>query len=115
MEARGGRFLASQASLTPPNKKQAANRTSTSGRYRRANAVGKIRRFIGRLRNFVDEGTSPQFFERQVRVHPTGVVEIAVDQPIEQMTNVKRTGSTGGICITDNVCRAPIGHRPIQI
>src|SRR3974377_474698 len=118
MRASGGRFLVSQASLTPPTKKRrqiSPQRRSTSGRYRCANAVGEIRRIIGRLRNLVDEGTSPQFFERQIRVHPTGVVEIAVDQPIERMANVELAGSTGGVRITYDVDRAAIGQQMIEL
>jgi len=33
------------------------------------------------------------------------MVEVAVDQPVEQMANVELAGSTGGICITYDVDR----------
>ena len=56
---------------------------STSGRQRCTNAIGKIWRIIGHLRNLVDQGSLPQFVERQRGVHPTRVVEIAVDQAFE--------------------------------
>ena len=43
-----------------------------------ANALGEIRCAIGRVRGFVDQGAPPQFVERQRRVYPTRVVEVAI-------------------------------------
>ena len=88
---------------------------STSSRQRRANAIGEIRCLVGRLRNVINEGTPPQLLERQIRVHPTGMIEITVDQPIEQMTNVELAGSAGGIRITYDVDRAAVGQEMVEL
>src|SRR6185503_4640560 len=94
--------------------KRAGNYASTSARQRRANAIGEIRRAASRLRDVINEGTPPQFFEWQIRIHPTGMIKITVDQPVEQMANVELAGATGGICVTYDVDRAAIGQQIIE-
>lgn len=44
--------------------KDIGNCASTGGRQRCTNAIGEIRRIIGRLRNVIDQGTLPQLFKR---------------------------------------------------
>src|SRR6185312_6796819 len=90
------------------------NYASTSARQRRANAIGEIRRAASRLRDVINEGTPPQFFEWQIRIHPTGMIKITVDQPVEQMANVELAGATGGICVMYDVDRAAIGQQMIE-
>ena len=43
------------------------------------------------------------------------MIEITVDQPIEQMTNVELAGSAGGIRMTYDVDRAAVGQEMVEL
>ena len=53
------------------------------------NALREIGCAIGRPRGLVDQRASPQFVKRQRGVHPARVIEVAVDQAVEEMADVK--------------------------
>jgi len=56
-----------------------------------------------------------QFFERERRVDSAGMVEIAVDQTVEQMSNVEAPGSACGVRITNDVDRATVAQQVIEL
>src|SRR5262245_58777493 len=55
---------------------------------------------IGRLRDFVDQGASPQFVKLQRRVHAAHVVKVAVEQTVEEMPDVEPASEVGGIRVS---------------
>lgn len=69
---------------------------------------------ISGLRRLVNQGTPPEFIKRQCRVNPARVVEVAVDQTIKEMADVKTAGSSGGIRVADDVDRATVGEQVIE-
>src|SRR4249919_128735 len=70
---------------------------------------------IGRMCGLVDQGTPPQLVKRQRRVYPTRVVEVAVYEPVEDMTNVKPPSPSGGVSIPDNVDGAAVTQQVIEL
>src|SRR5262249_443997 len=83
-------------------------------RQRCTNALGKIRRIIGRLRSLVDQGSPPQFVEWQRRVHPAGVVELTVDQAVEEMPDIESADPASGVCVAHDVDRAAVAQQMIE-
>ena len=59
--------------------------------------------------------TSPQFVERQRRVHPPRVVEVAVDQPVEEMADVESALPSGGVRVTNDIDCAAVGQQIIEL
>src|SRR5262245_29317323 len=80
-----------------------------------ANAFREIRRVIGRLRNLVDQGSSPQFVEWQRRVHPARVVKVTIDQPVEEMPDIKSSGPAGSVRVAYDVDRAAVTQQMIPL
>ena len=75
----------------------------------------EIGRAVGRLRRLVDERAPPQFVERQRRVDPARVVEVAVDQAVEEMADVEPALPAGGVGIADDVDRAAVAQQMIPL
>src|SRR6478752_3819156 len=42
------------------------------------------------------------------------MIKVAVDKSVEQMTNVKRAASTGGVRVTDDVYRTAVGQQVVE-
>ena len=80
-----------------------------------ANALREIGRAIGRLRGLVDQGAPPQLVERQRRVHPARVVEVAVDQAVEEMADVEPALPAGGVGVAHDVDRAAVAQQVIEL
>jgi len=73
-----------------------------------ANALGEIWSVIGTQRDVVDSRTSAQFFKRQRPVHQARAVQIAIDEAVEQVFDVKLADSAGGVRVAHDVHRAAI-------
>ena len=83
-------------------------------RQGRPNTVREIGRAIGRLRCFVDLRASPQFVEWHRCVDPARIIEVAVNQAVEEMANVKSAAPSGGVRIAHDVDRAAVGQQVIE-
>ena len=84
--------------------------------YRRqacSNAIREIGRSVGRLRGRVDQRAPAQLVERQRGVDPARVVEIAVDEAIEEMTDVEPALAACGIQVANDVDRAAVAQEVI--
>src|SRR4029078_5488748 len=78
-------------------------------------ARGKRRRVASRLSRRVDERASSQFFEWKLRVDPAGMVQVTVDQPVEQVTNVEAPGPSRRVRVANDVNRAAIAQQMIEL
>ena len=67
------------------------------------------------MRRLVDQGAPPQLVKRQRRVDPAGGVEVAVYQPVEDMTNVKPPRPSSSIRVADDVDRAAVAQQVIEL
>ena len=65
----------------------------------------------GRL---IDQGAPSQFVERQGRVDPARKIEVAVDQAVEEMTDVEPADPAGGVRVADDIDRAAVGQQMIE-
>ena len=103
----------------PPAKPNALNFNSAFGRIADitglAAGLREIGCAIGRPCGFVDQGPSPQFVKLQRRVYPARVLEVAVDQPVEEMANVEPAPPAGRIRIAHDVDRAAVGQQMIEL
>ena len=70
---------------------------------------------IGRLRGIVDQGAPAQLLERQRRIHPARVIEVAVDQPVEEMADVEPAFPAGGVGVANDVDRAAVAQQVIEL
>src|SRR6516164_2672540 len=59
--------------------------------------------------------TWPQFVGLQRRWHPPRVVEVAVDQPVEEMADVERPLPPGSVRVTNDVDRAAVGQQIVKL
>src|SRR5215831_14959992 len=75
-----------------------------------ANAIREIGCSVGRLRGRVDQRAPAQLVERQRRVDPTRVVEVAVDEAIEEVADVEPALPARGIQVANDVDRAAVAQ-----
>src|ERR1700716_3289153 len=80
-----------------------------------ANALREIGCIIGRLRGLVNQRASPQLVKWQRRVHPARMVEVAVDQAVEEMTDVEPAFPAGGVQIANDIDRAAVAEQMIEL
>ncbi len=103
---------------SPSRARNRAARRITSGlsAMDAANALpGNPAAPSARLRRLVDQRAPPQLVERQRRVDPARVIEIAVEQTVEEMANVEPAGPAGGIRVAHDVDRAAVGQQVIEL
>src|SRR5262249_51510184 len=70
---------------------------------------------VGCLCGLIYLGAPPQLVERQGRVHPPRVVEVAVDQPVEEMADVEPPLPPGGVHVTNDVDGAAVGEQVVEL
>src|SRR6185437_8552577 len=105
---------------TRPSKDRPEFRLTNSAIDRRkgcADALRKLRlrRAVGCLGGLVDERATAQLVQRQRRVHAPRVVEVAVDQPIEEMAEVPPPLAPGGVRVANDVDGAAVGQQLIEL
>src|SRR5262249_46095602 len=75
----------------------------------------RLRRAVGRLGVVIDQRASPQFVERQRRVHSSRVEEVAVDQSVEEMADVEPPLPPGSVRVTNDVDGAAVGQQIVEL
>src|SRR5690606_12568542 len=75
-----------QPAPPPMMRRLTIGQESVIGRRQRGPDAGrKVGRALRRLRSLVDQRLPPQFVERQRRVDAPRIIQVAVDQPVEQV------------------------------
>src|ERR1700722_20249349 len=90
-------------------------RSPHAGWQGRANAFRKIGRTVGRLRRIVNQGPSSQLLERQRRVYGARIVEVTVDQAVEKTPDVKPSGPSSCVRITNDIYGAVVAQQVIEL
>src|SRR5262249_25651611 len=68
-----------------------------------------------RLGVLIDQRASPQFVQRQRRVHPPRVVEVAVDQPVDKMADIEPPVPPGSVRVANDIDRAAVGQQIVEL
>src|SRR6476620_7092698 len=80
-----------------------------------ANAPGEIWNIIGSQRDVVDPRTPAQFFKRQCPVHQARAVQIAIDEAVEEMLDVKLADSAGNVRVAHDVDCATVAQQMVKL
>src|SRR5215467_12960495 len=80
-----------------------------------AYALGEIRSVVGSQRGLVDSGTPAQFVKRQSIVDQSCAIDIAIDEAVEEMTDIKSPDSPGPVRVAHDVDRAAVAQQRVKL
>src|SRR5215472_12788121 len=80
-----------------------------------AYALGEIRSVVGSERGIVDSGTPAQFVKRQGVVDQSCAIDIAIDEAVEEMTDIKSPDPAGGVRVAHDVDRATVAQQMVKL
>src|SRR4030095_14590240 len=80
-------------------------------RQRGANASGEIRSIVGSLCGLIDPRTPAQLVKRQGIVDQSSTIDIAIDETVEKMTDIKSPNPAGRVCVAHDVDRAAVAQQ----
>src|SRR5262249_3707454 len=80
-----------------------------------ADSLGEIRRVIGSLRGIIDPRSRAELSERQIRIQQAEAVEVAIDEPVEDITKVEAAHLAGHPCIAHDVDGATVRQKMVPL
>src|SRR6516162_1843097 len=80
-----------------------------------ANALGEIRSIVRGQRGIVDPRTPAQLVKRQGVVDQSCAINITIDEPVEEMTDIKSSDPAGGVRVTHDVDRATVAQQMVPL
>src|SRR5215472_13819379 len=84
-------------------------------RQRRANTLGEIRSVVSSQRGVIDSRTPAQLVKRQGVVDQSCAIDIAIDETIEEMTDIKSPDPASGVCVAHDVDRATVAQQIVKL
>src|SRR5215471_10424876 len=80
-----------------------------------ANALGEIRGVVGSLRGLIDPRTPAQLVKRQDVVDQSCAIDIAIDEAVQKMTDIKSADPASGVRVAHDVDRATVAQQVVKL
>ena len=77
--------------------------------------LGEIRSVVGSQRGLVDSTTPAQLVKRQGVVYQSCAIDIAIDETVKEMTDIKSADPPGRVCVAHDVDRAAVAQKMIKL
>lgn len=80
-----------------------------------ANTLGEIRSVAGSQRGVIDPRTPAKFVKRQSVVDQSCAIDVAVDETVEEMTDIKSADPASGVGVAHDVNCATVAEQMVKL